>query len=428
MAERSVALVDCGRWLSGGTPATDEPRFWGGPIPWITASSLKSKSLTSSGRTLTPEGARAGSRIVPAGTLIFVVRGMSLKKEFRVGIAGTDVAFGQDCKALMPRPGLLSEYLYYALTQSSDNVLRCVDESSHGTGRLETKALGNVRIRIPPPAEQRRIAEILDTVDETIRATELLIAKLEQMKQGLMHDLLTRGVDDGRFLRDPASEPGRFVESALGLLPAGWSVAPLGELAVIAGGVTLGRDTSGPGTVALPYLRVANVQDGFIDTSEMKLVRVYEEEVPRYRLESGDVLMTEGGDFDKLGRGAVWDGRVDPCLHQNHIFRVRCDRSRLLPNFLAVFSGSATGKRYFLRSSKQTTNLASINMTQLKSCPVPTPPLLEQSRIVEVFAREEQASLGEARYLSKLRRLRAGLMDDLLTGRVRVKVEKEHAA
>ena len=219
MAERSVALADCGRWLSGGTPPTEEPRFWGGSIPWITASSLKSKSLTSSGRTLTPEGARVGSRIVPAGTLIFVVRGMSLKKEFRVGIAGTDVAFGQDCKALMPRPGLLPEYLYYALTQSSDNVLRCVDESSHGTGRLETKALGTVRIRVPPPAEQRRIAEILDNVDDTIRLTAQRIAKLEQTQQGLLQDLLTRGIGDHGELRDPVARPHEFATTPLASFP-----------------------------------------------------------------------------------------------------------------------------------------------------------------------------------------------------------------
>ena len=81
---------------------------------------------------------------------------------------------------------------------------------------------------------------------------------------------------------------------------------------MIAGGVTLGRSISGSGTVELPYLRVANVQDGFIDTREMKTVRILRTELDRYRLRAGDVLMTEGGDFDKLGRGSVWDGSIDP--------------------------------------------------------------------------------------------------------------------
>src|SRR3954463_6283550 len=99
-------------------------------------------------------------------------------------------------------------------------------------------------------------------------------------------------------------------------LPDGWVVRRLDEIAEIGSGVTLGREVNGTGTVELPYLRVANVQDGHIDLSEIKTVRVFKHELPRYRLEPGDVLMTEGGDFDKLGRGAVWRAEIEPCLHQ----------------------------------------------------------------------------------------------------------------
>jgi type I restriction enzyme S subunit len=300
---------------------------------------------------------------------------------------------------------------------------------SGSTNQVELSRTQLAATAIPTPAvrEQRRIAEIFDAVDEAIRSTETLIAKLEQMKQGLLHDLLTRGITGSGALRDSAADLRRFLDPARGLVPAGWTITPLHKLAVIAGGVTLGRNVSGSGTIALPYMRVANVQDGFIDTAEMKLIRVYEDEVPRYRLETGDVLMTEGGDFDKLGRGAVWDGRIDPCLHQNHIFRVRCDRSRLLPSFLAAFSSSVMGKGYFRQSSKQTTNLASINMKQLRAYPVATPPIAEQKRIVEVLGQHGICILGEITSLSKLRLLKVGLMEDLLTGRVRVKVNDQDA-
>ena len=168
------------------------------------------------------------------------------------------------------------------------------------------------------------------------------------------------------------------------------------------------------------YLRVANVQDGFIDTSDMKKIRILQTELDRYRLLAGDVLMTEGGDFDKLGRGAVWDGSIDPCLHQNHIFRVRCDPCVLLPEFLAMYSASPAGRRHFVLISKQTTNLASINMTQLKAFPVPIPPLQDQLRIVTAASAQENEIRSESAVLRKLRLLKRGLMDDLLTGRVRV--------
>jgi type I restriction enzyme S subunit len=152
----------------------------------------------------------------------------------------------------------------------------------------------------------------------------------------------------------------------------------------------------------------------------MRTISVLRNEVDRYLLRRGDVLMTEGGDFDKLGRGAVWDGSVDPCLHQNHIFRVRCNPSRLLPEYLAAYSGSVMGRRYFVNSSKQTTNLASINKSQLSAFPVPVPPMTEQRRIVDLLEHDARRRRSAQAESAKLRELKRGLMDDLLTGRVRV--------
>ncbi|MER8085319.1 restriction endonuclease subunit S [Streptomyces sp. NPDC094048] len=159
----------------------------------------------------------------------------------------------------------------------------------------------------------------------------------------------------------------------------------LSDLADVTGGVALGREVPASESVELPYLRVANVQDGYIDTEDVKTVRVLKSEVERFRLRRGDVLLTEGGDFDKLGRGAVWDGRIDPCLYQNHIFRVRCNPSHLVPEYLSLFMASPEGRSYFLRIAKQTTNLATINSSQLKAMPVPWPPIAEQRRIVEAI-------------------------------------------
>lgn len=149
--------------------------------------------------------------------------------------------------------------------------------------------------------------------------------------------------------------------------------------------MTLGREVAESASVELPYLRVANVQNGYIDTAEVKTVRVLESEVDRFSLSPGDVLLTEGGDFDKLGRGAVWDGRLSPCLYQNHIFRVRCNLPDLVPEYLSLYMASPEGRAYFLSIAKQTTNLATINSSQLKAMPVLLPSVAEQRRIVEVL-------------------------------------------
>src|SRR5579871_4580468 len=127
-------------------------------------------------------------------------------------------------------------------------------------------------------------------------------------------------------------------------LPPGWVRTALGAVAQVRTGLALGR-AAGNDPDTLPYLRVANVQDGYLDLEEVKEVTVARAEVGRYSLADGDLLLTEGGDFDKLGRGCVWRGEVANCLHQNHVFAVRADRTRVDPNFLACATASRAGRQ-----------------------------------------------------------------------------------
>jgi type I restriction enzyme S subunit len=171
-----------------------------------------------------------------------------------------------------------------------------------------------------------------------------------------------------------------------------WPTKSLDEIAEIRSGVTLGRQLKGR-TIYLPYLRVANVQDGHLDLAKMKEVEVLESEAEKWRLRSGDLLLTEGGDWDKLGRGAIWHEEIPDCIHQNHIFRVRMKPTDFAPEFVVKLIGSPVGKAYFQEASKQTTNLASINQRQLKAFRVLQPLLSEQRRILaELDAMEADVS------------------------------------
>ncbi len=266
--------------------------------------------------------------------------------------------------------------------------------------------------------EQSKIAEVLATVDQAIEQTEALIAKQQRIKTGLMQDLLTRGIDEHGQLRTEQTHA--FKNSSLGRIPVEWEVATLGSVADISAGITLGKTHEGPDTVELPYLRVANVQDGFLDLSELKTIRIPKNHLEKYALEVGDVLMNEGGDFDKLGRGAVWEGQVPLCMHQNHVFKVRPHKNKLASNFLAAVSASPYGKSFFMMASKQSTNLASINSTQLKAFPLPLPTHDEQIRIQSHFKRLDGALQGSQAELKKQKSLKTALMQDLLTGRKRV--------
>ncbi|MGH7285706.1 MAG: restriction endonuclease subunit S [Polyangiaceae bacterium] len=193
--------------------------------------------------------------------------------------------------------------------------------------------------------------------------------------------------------------------------PKGWPEKALGDLADLASGVTKGKRYEEVKTISLPYMRVANVQDGHLVLDDVASITVSEHDAQRYLLRAGDVLLTEGGDPDKLGRGAVWRGEVDPCIHQNHIFRVR-PNGAVLSEYLSALIGSQRGKRYFLRASKQTTGIATINMTQLKAFPTLVPPRDVQENYVALLAR---CRVAQEHQQIAARRVQ-GLFDSLVQG------------
>jgi type I restriction enzyme S subunit len=170
-------------------------------------------------------------------------------------------------------------------------------------------------------------------------------------------------------------------------LPKGWAWTTLGQIGEITGGITKGQKRkSGVATRAVPYLRVANVQRGYLDLSVVKTIHATEDEIARLRLLPNDVLLNEGGDRDKLGRGWVWEGQLDECVHQNHVFRVRTDPAVAHPKLVSYYTNHF-GQQHFFAEGKQTTNLASISLTKISTLPVPLPPLAEQRRILAEIER-----------------------------------------
>ncbi|QSV46911.1 restriction endonuclease subunit S [Geobacter benzoatilyticus] len=204
------------------------------------------------------------------------------------------------------------------------------------------------------------------------------------------------------------------------MIPKGWKRKPLANIATIQTGIAKGsKRLNDP--VELPYLRVANVQDGYLDLSVIKKIELDKSQVERYRLHVGDVLLTEGGDFDKLGRGAVWKGEIENCVHQNHIFVARPNPEILLPEFLSLLTGSSYGKAYFLSCSKQSTNLASINSSQLKDFPTLFPPLPEQIAIAKLLFNWDETIEKTERLIEAKEKQKNAFMQSLLTGNQRLK-------
>lgn len=232
-------------WASGGTPPKENPEYWGGDIPWISASSMKSGRLSESDRTLTQKGLEQKSRLARKNDVLLLVRGSELHKRIPVGVATRDVAFNQDVKALRAKNGISSTYLYYWLTAHEPMLLSKVEHTGIGAGKLDTAVLKALPVEVPPVEEQRAIAHILGTLDDKIELNRKQNETLEAMARALFKAWFVdfepvRAKMEGRWQRGQSLPglpahlydlfPDRLVESELGEIPLGWEHIPFGSL------------------------------------------------------------------------------------------------------------------------------------------------------------------------------------------------------
>lgn len=265
--------------------------------------------------------------------------------------------------------------------------------------RLDADTFDSIEIPLPPMREQRQIAIALQEAEEIRRLDAAAEIKLAELIRDMFYEYFVQGkIHDYQ---------------------------PLHEVAAVQAGVALGRKIGGM-PVDVHYLRVANVQAGFVDLRDVKTTPATEDEVLQFGLASGDVLLTEGGDFDKLGRGCLWEGQIEPCIHQNHVFRVRPTPGKLNSRFFAHYLQSAKARQYFLRCAKKTTNLASINLSQLKSLPLPRISIEEQER----FERQIQvaAECGVPKAKGILNELVRSLSARAFSGQLTADWRKAHEA
>jgi len=335
--------------------------------------------------------------------------------------------------------GCLSPVYYVLKRRKSENIPRYLElVFQHKSFQRSLVRIGNGilahRMRIPmeklkaelfplpPPDEQAAIVRFLGwangRMERAIRAKRKVIALLNEQKQAIIHRAVTRGLDPSVTLK-PSGIPW------LGDIPQHWDVRPLKAVCKIQSGITLGKDYAGQTTHEYPYLRVANVQAGHANLAVVKTIHVTKAEARRCTLQAGDVLMTEGGDPDKLGRGCVWDAQITPCLHQNHVFAVRPNQLNLEPHFLSALMGTRYARAYFESTAKQTTNLASTNKTKIGQFAVLLPKVGEQQKILSAL-KEETAPVNIAisrleREIELLREYRTRLVADVVTGKLDVR-------
>lgn len=254
-----------------------------------------------------------------------------------------------------------------------------------GRMRLSGNDLAAFEFALPPLAEQRRIVEVLEDHLSRLDAAEVTLAACERK----VKVLAAQAIDYSRSVASDAGEEAAppsaadVVDGELPSLPAGWSWLRLGEIAEVVGGITKDSNKQGDESLAVhPYLRVANVQAGYLNLEHVTEIRATPAQVKKLTLRDGDVLLNEGGDRDKLGRGWVWEDQLPGCLHQNHVFRARVLDGAIAPRLIAWHANSF-GRSWFIANGKQSVNLASVSLTTIRAFPIPIPPVDCQPAIVE---------------------------------------------
>ncbi len=367
-------LTDLARLESGHTPSRDHPEWWGGEIPWIALPDIRALdgriAFETSEHTNEQGIANSSARVLPAGTVV-------LSRTASVGfvtVMGRAMATSQDFVNWVCGPALDPHFLALLLRASRDYVRELSSGATHKTVYVPTvKAF---RICLPPFREQQQLASRINNLLEVTSAVHSVALSRLNLALGL----------------DKA-----YLAAAFPASSSEWPMVSLGDVGEIVSGITLGRRLNGTATRSVPYLRVANVKDGRLDTSDIYRIEATDNEIQKLTLRYGDLLLTEGGDADKLGRGTFWDDQLPECIHQNHIFRVRFDLDRFCPRFLAAQFASPYGKSYFLAHAKQTTGIATINQRVLAAFPLLAPPIEVQRRVASML----DARMGETAKLCR---------------------------
>lgn len=306
-------------------------------------------------------------------------------------------------------PGqLLPEYMrLLCRTEVFRSQVEALVVGHSGRKRVAPELFETLTIPVPDLAEQERIVR---TEQEALkRIAELQSALQSVPEEGIREvtQLLGLSATDAAPIRFPfVVDSGRMgawsvpaaVHTARGVpttLTSDYPILPLGDLATVSYGLQK-SPANRPGPNARPYLRVANVQNGYFDLTEIKQIDVAPDSVEMYLLQPGDVLLCEGNSAELVGRPALWDGQIPGCVHQNHVLRVRTDRDQLLPEYLLAYMQTVPARSHFRRRAKKTTNLATINSTDVRELAIPLPSLPDQEKIADLWA-GVQAQVRDAR-------------------------------
>jgi type I restriction enzyme S subunit len=402
---------------TGGTPKQASSFTDDAGVCWLTPGDFNGNEIiTDSKQHVTNAACDAGdAKLYAANSIVVIGIGATLGK---VGYCLKAFSCNQQINIITPKPDVLGLYLMYSLLVQREQMKQKANAATIGImNQAQTKTIVVV---LPPKVDQFKIANFLDhetaKIDTLIEKQQQLIKLLKEKRQAVISHAVTKGLDADVPMRDSGVE-------WLGDVPAHWVVRRLKHTAALQSGIPKGKDLTDKISISVPMLRVANVQDGYLKLTDVHHIKIEPDQLERFSLVKGDVLMNEGGDNDKLGRGAIWQGEIEPCIHQNHVFAIR--PYDIEPEWLNLVTCASYAKFHFYRVAKQSTNLASISSSNIKETPLLIPPKAERKVIMEhvfnrtaVFDNVEVQSIAQ---ISLLKERRTALISAAVTGKIDVR-------
>jgi type I restriction enzyme S subunit len=417
-------LQDLGSWGGGKTPRKSNQEYWNGETPWVSPKDMGGSVVRRTEDHVSQVAlSEKNLTVYEAGAVMVVFRSGVLRHTFPVATCNRPFTVNQDMKVLTPASGVDNRFAFHLIDHLGPVVLQKATKVGTTVESVDTDSFMSLSVGLPTLSEQRRIADVLDTVDAAIQDTESVVEKQEQVKTGLHQDLLTRGLDaDGR-LRNPEREPEAFRETDLGDLPEDWEINTLETVAsspeeVIIGPFGSNLKASDYREQGVPVVFVRDVvrSQGFEWNSEIYLEPQKAEELSSHSVRPGDVVATKMG--DPPGEAVVYPDWMPEGIITADIIRIRPGES-VLPEWLAAFI-NGWPVRSQVRGIMGGVTRAKVTVRDFRKIRVAVPPMSEQQRIVSRMSEGAHVIDEEKSYCRKLNQLKMGLVQDLLTGQVRV--------
>lgn len=408
---KRVPLGECARFQSGGTPSKEQNAYWGGDFPWVTAKDMKSLCLVGSELCLTEAG-KAVAAIAPAFSVLVLTRGMTLLKDLPIGLAMQDVSFNQDVKALIAKDGIDPWFLAYQLLANKSEILDLVDTAGHGTGRLDTELLKAFEVSIAPLEEQQATVQIIQSWDAAIATTEKLLGNSRRQKQVLMQQLLTGKRRIQQFVNSQECVTTRF-----GFIPADWQHIAIEKIA---------QELSVKNVAdrQLPVLSCTK-HAGLVDSLSYFNKQVFSQDVSTYKLvERGCfAYATNHIDEGSIGYQNLYDAALispmytvfKPSHDIDHGFLFKLLKTEHYRQIFAANTNASVDRR------------GSLRWGDFKKIEIPLPSMAEQAAISSVIDSAQSEIDNLERQLEKLKEEKRALMQQLLTGKRRVRIPENEA-